>query len=132
MPADTANGRWRLRLEVDEPGSRVAAAIDDNGVVLGLATAGVTRDQDRVTDWELYSINVIVQQQGSGMADDLIRVTAGDNATTVWVLHDNARAQGFYRRHGFRVEGATTVDEITGAREIRMVRCQGDGRGMLA
>lgn len=100
----------------------MAAAIDDDGMVVGLATAGVTRDLDRATDWELYSINVTEQQQGSGMADDLIRVVAGDNDTTVWVLHENARAQGFYRRHGFRVEGASTVDESTGAREIRMVR----------
>jgi ribosomal protein S18 acetylase RimI-like enzyme len=111
-----------LRLEVDEPESRVAAAIDEVGTIIGLATAGATRDEDAPTDWELYSINVIAEQQGSGVADDLLRVTAGDNATTVWVLTENARAQGFYSRHGFRIEGATTVDEVTGASEIRMVR----------
>ncbi len=114
--------RWWLRLEVDEPESRVAAAIDEVGTIIGLATAGATRDEDAPTDWELYSINVIAEQQGSGVADDLLRVTAGDNATTVWVLTENARAQGFYSRHGFRIEGATTVDEVTGASEIRMVR----------
>ncbi len=114
--------RWWLRLEVDEPESRVAAAIDEVGTIIGLATAGATRDEDAPTDWELYSINVIAEQQGSGVADDLLRVTVGDNATTVWVLTENARAQGFYSRHGFRIEGATTVDEVTGASEIRMVR----------
>ena len=106
--------RWWLRLEVDEPESRVAAAIDEVGTIIGLATAGATRDEDAPTDWELYSINVIAEQQGSGVADDLLRVTVGDNATTVWVLTENARAQGFYSRHGFRIEGATTVDEVTG------------------
>lgn len=113
---------WRLRLEVDEPGSRVAAALDQEGAIIGLAAAGTTRDADAPTAWELYSINVTAEQQGSGVADDLIRITAGDTGTTVWVLTENARAQGFYRRHGFGIEGASRMDEVTGAREIRMVR----------
>jgi ribosomal protein S18 acetylase RimI-like enzyme len=127
-----------VRLEVDEPGSRVATAIDDDGAVIGLATAGVTRDRDRATAWELYSIHVTAQQQGSGMADDLIRLAARGTGTdsdteidtdidtgtdiAVWVDRENARAQGFYRRHGFTLEGATRADEITGACEVRMVR----------
>jgi ribosomal protein S18 acetylase RimI-like enzyme len=113
-----------MRLEVDEPGSRVATAIDAEGTIIGLATAGAARDQDAPTPWELYSINVTAEQRGSGMADDLIRVVAGagDGDTTVWVRTENGRAQSFYSRHGFRIEGATTVDEITGERELRMVR----------
>jgi ribosomal protein S18 acetylase RimI-like enzyme len=111
-----------MRLEVDEPGSRVAVALDEGGTILGLATAGAARDHDAPTAWELYSINVVARQQGSGMADDLIRTTAGSSDTTVWVLAQNARAQSFYTRHGFRVEGASAVDEVTGARQIRMVR----------
>jgi len=118
--------RWHIRLEVDEPESRVAAAVDDDGVVIGLATAGVTRDQDGGPAWELYSIQVTAEQQGSGMADDLIRLTAADPGaqldTTVWVRGENARAQSFYRRHGFTVEGATREDETVGASEVRMVR----------
>jgi len=111
-----------MRLEVDEPESRVAAAIDEDGTIIGLATAGVTRDDDAATAWELYSINVVAQQQGGGVADDLIRVTAGDSDAMVWVLAENARAQSFYRRHGFRMDGATMLDEVTGATELRMAR----------
>lgn len=111
-----------IRLEVDEPGSRVATATDAGGTVIGLATAGATRDADAPTAWELYSINVVAGQQGSGLADDLIHEVARDLDTTVWVLTDNARAQAFYRRHGFRNEGATTLDEATGLPEMRMVR----------
>jgi len=114
--------RWRLRLEVDETGSRVAAALDVTGEIIGLAAAGVTRDPDAPTAWELYSINVVAQQQGSGVADDLMQATAGDRDMTVWVVADNARAQRFYDRHGFRTEGATRVHEVTGASEMRMVR----------
>jgi ribosomal protein S18 acetylase RimI-like enzyme len=115
-------GRWRLRLEVDEPESRVAAAVDEAGTIIGLATAGVTRDQDAPTAWELYSINVLPEQHGRGVADDLIRGVAGDRDLTVWVRGDNGRAQRFYGRHGFRVEGATKVHEGAGASEMRMVR----------
>src|SRR5665811_2111617 len=95
---------------------------DRDGTIIGLATAGVTRDDDAPTPWELYSINVVAHQQGSGLADDLIRVTAGAGDTTVCVRTENGRAQSFYRRHGFRIEGATAVDRVTGAREVRMVR----------
>jgi ribosomal protein S18 acetylase RimI-like enzyme len=121
-PDEHRAGRWRLRLEVNEPESRVAAAIDEDGTIIGLATAGVTRDEDALTAWELYSINVLAEQQGSGLADDLIAVTAGDADTTVWVLTENTRAQSFYSRHGFRIEGASAVDEVTGVSEMRLVR----------
>jgi ribosomal protein S18 acetylase RimI-like enzyme len=111
-----------MRLEVDEPCAKVAAAIDEDGTIIGLSTAGVTRDDDAPTAWELYSINVVAARQGSGLADDLIQITAGDNDTTVWVLADNERAKSFYSRHGFGIEGATMVQEATGRCQIRMVR----------
>jgi ribosomal protein S18 acetylase RimI-like enzyme len=114
-----------MRLEVDEPGSRVAAAIDPDGTIIGLAAGGSTRDDDAPTLWELYSINVVADQQGSGVADELIAATLGQNQATVWVLAGNGRAQGFYLRHGFRPEGSSRIDELSGAREIRMVRLSG-------
>lgn len=117
--------RWTLRLEVDEPGSRVAAALDLTGATVGLAAAGLTRDPDAPTAWELYSINVVEDQQGSGLADDLIETTTSSRDVTLWVLAGNARARGFYGRHGFRIEGATRTDEVTGASEMRMVRRAG-------
>lgn len=115
-------GRWRLRREVDEAGARVAAALDETGEIIGLAAAGATRDPDAPTAWELYSINVVAQQQGSGVADDLMQATAGDRDLTLWVAAENARAQRFYGRHGFRIEGATRTQEVTGALEMRMAR----------
>jgi len=114
--------RWRLRLEVDEPESRVAAALDETGAIIGLVAAGATRDPDAPTAWELYSINVMAHQQGSGLADDLMQATVGDRDMTLWVLAENARAQRFYDRHGFRIEGATRMHEVTGVPEMRMVR----------
>ena len=119
---DVPAGCWTLRLEVDELESRVAAALDETGAIIGLAAAGATRDPDAPTAWELYSINVVAHQQGSGLADDLMQTTAGDRDLTLWVLAENARAQRFYDRHGFRFEGATRTHEVAGAPELRMVR----------
>lgn len=115
-------GRWRTQLDVDELESRVAAALDETGAIIGLAAAGATRDPDAPTAWELYSINVVAHQQGSGLADDLMQTTAGDRDLTLWVLAENATAQRFYDRHGFRIEGATRMHEVTGAPEMRMIR----------
>ena len=121
-PAETPSRHWRIRLEVDEAESTVAAAVDEHGAIIGLATAGATRDADLATAWELYSIHVTAAQQGSGLADDLIGITVGSRETSVWLLPENARGRAFYRRHGFRADGAEAVDDSTGARQIRMVR----------
>ncbi len=116
------SGRWLIRLEVDEPESRVAAAVDESGTMLGLATAGVTRDPDAPTAWELYSINVLADHHGTGVADQLITAVIAERPATLWVVRENTRAQAFYCRFGFGVEGATKPHEVTGASEIRMVR----------
>ncbi len=132
MPADFLAGldpvkfaeRWRLRFEMDEPDGVVVVATGLEGEIDGFASAGRTRDEDAPTGWELYAINVLAEHQGTGVADQLISAAIADRPVTLWVLRDNARAQAFYRRHGFRVEGATKVHEGTGAPEIRMIRNQ--------
>lgn len=116
--------RWRLRLEVDELESKVATAIDEAGTIIGLATAGATRDPDAPTAWELYSINVSAAHHGTGVADRLIAAVMGERPATLWAAKDNHRAHAFYRRHGFSDEGANRVHESSGAPEIRMISGQ--------
>ena len=132
MPADFLEGldpvksaeRWRLRFEMDEPDGVVVVATGLEGEIDGFASAGPSRDGDPPTGWELYAINVLAAHRGTGVADQLINAAVADRPVTLWVLRDNARAQAFYRRKGFRVEGATKVHEGTGAPEIRMIRNQ--------
>lgn len=129
MPADYLQGlsvenaqeRWRLRLEVDEPDSVLVVATADEELI-GFASGGPTRDEDAPTVWELYAINVLAAHHGTGLADELVAAVVGDRPASLWVLVDNARAQAFYRRHGFAPDGAAKVHEGTGAPEIRMVR----------
>jgi ribosomal protein S18 acetylase RimI-like enzyme len=116
--------RWRLRLEMDEPDGIVVAATGPDGETVGFATAGPTRDQDCLTEWELYSINVLAAHQGTGVANQLIPAALAQRPATLWVIEDNARAQAFYRRHGFTVEGATKVHQGSGGTEVRMIRTQ--------
>jgi len=111
-----------LRLEMDEPDGIVVVATGPDGETVGIASAGPTRDADAPTEWELYAINVLVAHRGAGVADQLIEAVIAQKPAMLWVVRENARAQGFYRRHGFGVEGATRVHEGTGAAELRMVR----------
>jgi len=106
---------------MDEPDGVVVVSTGPDGEIVGFASAGPTRDEDAPTEWELYAINVLAAQQGTGVADQLIDAVVGHRPTTLWVVGNNARAHAFYRRHGFSVEGGTKVHESTGAPEIRMI-----------
>ncbi len=112
----------RLRADVDEAQAVVCTAVDDSGNEVGMAAAGVTRDVGGPTDWELYSVNVVAAQRGTGLADALLAATVGERAASVWVLVSNARARGFYRRHGFTADGARRIHAASGEPEIRLVR----------
>ena len=132
MPADfleeldpvKAADRWRLRFEMDEPDGVVVVATGRDGEIVGIASAGPARDENALTEWELYSINVLAAHHGSGVADQLITAAVGDRPATLWVIRGNPRADAFYRRHGFRVEGAAKIHDGSGASEIRMIRNQ--------
>ncbi len=113
---------WRLRFEMDEPDGVVAVATGRDGEIVGLASAGPTRDPDAPTEWELYSINLLAAHHGSGVANQLILAAVARRPASLWVIEGNARADAFYRKYGFDLEGATKVHEGTGATEVRMIR----------
>ena len=61
------------------PGVHTSVARDDDGIV-GIATAGPSRDDDPPTPEELYAINVLARGHGTGVADGLLAATIGDRA----------------------------------------------------
>ena len=91
---------------------------DDDGIV-GMAAFGPARDASQ--DLELYALYVDPASWRKGVGTALLAACEG--VTVLWVLADNERAQGFYRRHGFEADGGSKVLDLDGpVREIRMRR----------
>ncbi|MBO0770262.1 MAG: GNAT family N-acetyltransferase [Actinobacteria bacterium] len=61
--------------------------------------------------WQLVSMWASPQVRGRGVADQLVAAATGyvreqgGTRVTLWVADENERAQGFYRRAGFRPTG---------------------------
>ena len=96
------------------------------GELVGMSTAGPSRDDPPDPPHELYAINVLAAHHGTGVAGRLfesaLQATAGDAAVSLWVLAVNARARAFYARYGFVPDGRTKRHEGTGVTEVRLVR----------
>lgn len=110
--------RWRDRLAGER---RVFVAVA-GGEVVGVASAGPSRDPVPEPALELMTLYVRAGHHGSGLASSLLTAAIGAAPASLWVFEDNARAQAFYAKHGFRLDGGTKVDEDTGVPEARMVR----------
>lgn len=114
--------RWETIL-AQPPGATVnLVGVDADDVIMGMGTAGPSRDDDAPTEHELWSLYVLAATYGSGLADLLMERLIGDDAAYLWVLEGNERAQAFYRRHGFVADGARLLDPSVGAYDLRMVR----------
>lgn len=99
------------------------------GKIIGIAMAGVPRDDDVDGATELFLMYLLAEHYGSGAADALLHEVLGEESASLWVFAENARAQAFYRKHGFTADGAETDlgeeehdGDLRGIREIRMVR----------
>jgi GNAT superfamily N-acetyltransferase len=120
--------RWTERLSGDElPPVRVAVR---DGVVVGFCiVATPSRDGDTGDDCaEIVALNVTPDAWRSGVGNALINDALdrfrrdGWRVASLWVVDGNERAEEFYKRFGFEFDGASTVHEASGAREVRMRR----------
>lgn len=109
---------WAAQLASGPP--RVLA--EAGGELVGFAVAGPSRDPDAVAPAELYAIYVRQAWWGTGLGRRLWDAVRPEGACSLWVLEDNQRAQGFYRRLGFAPDGARERYDGLAAWEIRMVR----------
>ncbi|AIY02103.1 hypothetical protein ART_2504 [Arthrobacter sp. PAMC 25486] len=98
-------------------------AYDDDGLV-GVAGAGPARDADAPTALELHWIYTLARVHGRGAGQLLLDALIGADAAFLWVLEDNPRAQAFYAKNGFVVDGARKLmpPEWHSLPEVRMVR----------
>lgn len=95
--------RWERILETNSNKVYVA---DNDGEIVGFASAGRERAGETGFQGELYAIYVLESAQGQGHGRDLVRAAVGGlrelgfNDMIVWVLKDNAWARKFYERLG--------------------------------
>ncbi len=97
---------------------------EQDGAVVGWATAGPGRDEHPVRSRELEGIYVLAAAYGSGAGQMLLDTVLGDVPAYLWVADDNPRAQAFYARNGFRRDGATKTEHLgdNALVAVRMVR----------
>jgi L-amino acid N-acyltransferase YncA len=108
---------WRHVIE-NEPTTRCAVAEKD-GEVVGFASAGPARDDDAERDLELFTIYTLSSMYGTGVGQALLDTVLGEEPAIVWIAEQNERAQAFYRKNKFELDGATKFDGIS---EVRMLR----------
>jgi ribosomal protein S18 acetylase RimI-like enzyme len=109
---------WTKQLADGPP--RILAIAD--GEVVGFSVVGGNRDPDAPTPAELYALYTRAAWWGTGLGQRLWDAVRPDDPCSLWVLEDNARAVGFYRRQGFQPDGARELYDDLGTWEIRMVR----------
>jgi GNAT superfamily N-acetyltransferase len=121
MPIDET--RWAHRIMEPPPGWGIYVA-EDEGRIIGFASIGPSRDEQGVG--ELYAIYVEPEAWSTGAGRALIEhaeegLRAGWAESTLWVLEDNPRAQRFYERAGWELDGLRKVETFVGA-EVAEVR----------
>jgi L-amino acid N-acyltransferase YncA len=120
LHVDERRARWEERLAAPEPHWRPFVAEDENGRLVGFASAGACRDAEGEGQGELHAIYVLPDAWGAGAGPALMRGVVdalrgeGFGAAILWVLEDNPRARRFYERQGWIADGARREGEYLG------------------
>jgi ribosomal protein S18 acetylase RimI-like enzyme len=114
------------RLVAEHPivGALADTADRPDAEVVGFAEAAAATEPDAPAPLELRALYVRQAYQGAGVADALLDAAVPpQDPCMLWVFEANPRAQAFYRRHGFRLDGAREPDLLSGGViTVRMVR----------
>lgn len=104
----------------DDPATTVA--LDRAGTVCGFVTTGPRRDDESPAVGEVLALHVDPDRWGQGVGTVLIGAArarlaeAGFAEAVLWVLAGNDRAERFYRRDGWKRDGATRSEVVWGVR----------------
>lgn len=89
--------------------------------IVGFASTTPTTEPDAVRLEELTMLYVLQRAHGSGVGQALLDAVLADRPASLWVAADNPRALAFYRRNGFRPDGAeSSFGPIP--RTVRLIR----------
>src|SRR5690625_3500511 len=115
-------GRWASRL-ADPQGSATWVGLERaSGELVGFSLAEATGPGE-LRALRLSALYVLASWHGHGLGQVLLEHAVGDAPAYLWVAEHNARAQRFYERNGFTLDGARQVEEQWGGiADLRMVR----------
>jgi ribosomal protein S18 acetylase RimI-like enzyme len=129
LSVDRREAYWRAAVASTDSAVLVA---DRDGVVVGFVQVGATNDleADPVTTGEVIAIYVAPEVYGQGVGRSLMEGAVEELRrrafvrATLWVFTSNDRARSFYERVGWRLDGATKVDQFGDAdmHEVRYAR----------
>ena len=110
---ETATAEWRGMLAAGSaaltvPGSRILLALEGDELV-GLARSAAAEDADAVRPEKLDSLYTLANTHGSGLGARLLDGVLGDRPAYLWVVTANTRAERFYAKHGFALDGTANV-----------------------
>ena len=128
MRRETLPGRIDSLRKTIAAGHIPTVACDEQGLV-GVAAAGDSEDPRAPVPLELRMIYTLERAYGSGAGQLLLEAVIGSQAAFLWVLAENPRAQAFYVKNGFALDGATDLMDEAWHRlpVVRMVRGAVDG-----
>lgn len=126
---DRADG-WRRNIADPLPTVIGHLVAERDGEVVGWTSFGSGRDDDGASDGEVYGIYADPTRWSSGVGHALLDAAerriadVGHERAYLWVLDGNERADAFYARHGWELDGAGRVEERPGMslREHRRVK----------
>ena len=113
---------WTAALSDERYAMNRVAVAERDGELAGIATAGPAIDPDAHWPAQLFVLYVLAAAHGTGAGSGLLAAVIGNDDAALWVADPNPRAQAFYRKHGFRPDGARKHDRDLRIDEIRMVR----------
>ncbi|MDQ1121580.1 GNAT family N-acetyltransferase [Microbacterium trichothecenolyticum] len=98
----------RIRMWADDldAGTFTTMVATIDGEIVGFAAARPTSGPDAARPEELAMLYVVAHAHGTGAGQALLDAVLDDRPAQLWVAADNPRAHAFYRRNGFRPDGA--------------------------
>ena len=121
-----ARHRMWATLLADPREDWIVRVAEQDGAVIGLAMAGPANGPEgepAPRERQLYMLYVLAAEHGRGAGQALLDAVLGEEPAMLWVAKENPRAVAFYRRNGFRFDGAEQQDplapKIVDARMVR-------------
>lgn len=130
---ESARAEWTSYLSAGDAGATVAGSIvvvaevsdpaTGAGELVGLARSAPSVDPEAPRPTKLDSLYTRRSTWGSGLGARMLDAVIGDSPAYLWIVTANARAAGFYEKHGFALDGfGRPYEPWDGAHCSRMVR----------